>query len=65
MGLPVFKGYYSVHDDAKNRLGFVPHVGSPKNGPYYAASLPTIDLRDASPRYDYGNLDSHGSKAAQ
>ena len=63
MGLPVYKGYYTVHDDANNRLGFVPHVGSTKNGPYFAASFPTIDLRDAQPRTDYSNLDGHGSKA--
>ena len=63
MGLPVYKGYYTVHDDANNRLGFVPHVGSTKNGPYFAASFPTIDLRNAQPRTDYSNLDGHGSKA--
>ena len=61
MGLPLYKGYYTVHDDANSRLGFVPHVGSTKNGPYYAASFPTIDLRSAERRTDYSNLDNHGS----
>jgi hypothetical protein len=50
MGLPIYKGYYAVHDDANNRLGFVPHTGSSKNGPYYASVMPSIDLRNANER---------------
>ena len=61
MGLPLFKGYYSVHDDTAGRIGFVPHSGSTKNGPYFAASYPTIDLRDAVERTDYDDVTSHDS----
>lgn len=30
MGLPLFMDYYTVHDDTKGRLGFVPHTTSDK-----------------------------------
>ena len=62
MGLPLFVGYYTVHDDTKSRLGFVPHLGSAKKGPYFAASNPSVDLRDAVERTDYDDLESHPSK---
>lgn len=29
-GAPLFKGYYSIHDPAKNAIGFVPTPNSPK-----------------------------------
>jgi len=62
MGLPLYTGYYAVHDDAKGRIGFVPHVGSDKKGPYYAASNPSVDLRDAVKLTDYDDLSNHDSQ---
>ena len=64
MGLPLYVGYYAVHDDEKNRLGFVPHDGSKYKGPYVATSFPSIDLRNAENRIDYEDLTEHDSNAA-
>ena len=30
MGLPIYMDYYTVHDDANNRMGFAPRAGSTK-----------------------------------
>ena len=44
MGLPLYKGYYSVHDDLNGRMGFVPHKGSSKKGPFESTGRPTEDM---------------------
>ena len=31
MGMPVYMDYYTIHDEANNRLGFVPHKDSSKS----------------------------------
>ena len=62
MGLPLFVGYYTVHDDKKGRMGFVPHATSSKTGPYWATSLPSADLTKAKERYDYTDLSNHESQ---
>ena len=31
MGLPIYMNYYTIHDEANNQLGFVPHDKSPKD----------------------------------
>ena len=46
MGLPLFKGYYSIHDDTRGLLGFAPHKQSLKKGPFWG-TVPTQVLGDA------------------
>ena len=45
MGLPLFVGYYTVHDDFNGKIGFVPGFRSPKNGPYWG-NAPQSDFGD-------------------
>ena len=43
MGLPLYAGYYAVHDDMRDRIGFAPLAGSSKNEPIWGSN-PTWDL---------------------
>ena len=61
MGLPLYVGYYAVHDDARNRLGFVPHDGSKYKGPYVATNFPSVDLRNPEKVNSYEDLSEHES----
>ena len=33
MGLPLLMNYYTIHDDVKGQIGFVPHSYSTKSAP--------------------------------
>ena len=33
MGLPLYMNYYTIHDEAKGRIGFAPHTTSTKGAP--------------------------------
>jgi len=47
MGLPLYNGYYTVHDDKEGKMGFVPHKYSAKKGPFWG-TVPTRTLADPS-----------------
>jgi len=49
MGLPLYKGYYTVHDDTEGKMGFVPHKGSSKKGPFESTGKPTRVFGDPLP----------------
>ena len=46
-GTPMFKGNYVIHDLAKNRIGFVPHIGSSKGAPM-PGEVPELKLGGVS-----------------
>jgi len=49
LGLPIYVGYYTVHDDKNSQIGFAPHKDSFKPSPSWGI-LPMKDL---------GNADDH------
>lgn len=55
MGLPLMTGYYTVHDDEASRLGFVPHVGSSKTGPFWGA-VPKRGFGDAEAQKEFSDF---------
>ena len=48
MGLPMFKGYYTIFSDDRGEMGFATTKNSSKNGPYPGA-VPSKDLNVAVP----------------
>ena len=45
LGLPLFSGYYTIHDDVGGRMGFAAGIRSSKTGPYWGA-IPTSEFSD-------------------
>ena len=44
VGDSFFRGFYSIHDDENDRIGFAPHSESTKSAPVFAKYLPTNSI---------------------
>ena len=55
MGVPIYLDYYVVHDDDRDRIGFVAQKDSKKKGPFAAGDKPWINLVDAAKREEVEN----------